>query len=104
MALADWLRPYYADVQPTPEDLSKHVTDAVRPAIVAFAERLSTVDWTHEAIGVALKATLTEHGLKMPQLAMPVRVLVMGTPQTPAVDAMLALHRRDKVLSRLRLA
>ena len=40
----------------------------------------------------------------MPQLAMPVRVLVMGTPQTPSVDAVLALHRREKVLARLQVA
>jgi glutamyl-tRNA synthetase len=37
----------------------------------------------------------------MPQLAMPVRVLVMGTPQTPSVDAVLALHRRETVIARL---
>jgi glutamyl-tRNA synthetase len=30
-------------------------------------------------------------GLKMPQLAMPVRVLVMGTAQTPSLDAVLEL-------------
>ena len=29
------------------------------------------------------------------------RVLVMGTPQTPSLDAVLALHRREDVLARL---
>ena len=101
VALADWLLPYYADAAPQPDDLAKHVTDAVRPAIASFAERLRAIDWTTEAIAAALKQTLAEHGLKMPQLAMPVRVLVMGTPQTPSVDAMLALHRRELVLKRL---
>jgi glutamyl-tRNA synthetase len=38
----------------------------------------------------------------MPQLAMPVRVLVMGTAQTPSLDAVLALHHRDTVIERLR--
>jgi glutamyl-tRNA synthetase len=37
----------------------------------------------------------------MPQLAMPVRVLVMGTPQTPSVDQVLLLCGREKVLERL---
>jgi glutamyl-tRNA synthetase len=40
----------------------------------------------------------------MPQLAMPVRVLVMGTAQTPSLDAVLSLSLRDKVLERLRAA
>ena len=100
-ALADWLLPYYAEAAPSAEDLAKHVTDAVRPAIASFAERLRAIDWNAEAIAAALKQTLAEHDLKMPQLAMPVRVLVMGTPQTPSVDAMLALHRREKVVARL---
>ena len=104
VALADWLLPYYADVRPAPEDLAKHVTDAVRPAIASLAGRLQATEWTADAIGAAFKQTLAEHGLKMPQLAMPVRVLVMGTPQTPAVDAVLALHRREKVLARLQSA
>ena len=104
VALADWLLPYYADVQPGAEDLQKHVTDAVRPALASLAGQLEGVDWTPGAIAAALKQTLAAHGLKMPQLAMPVRVLVMGTPQTPSVDAVLALHRREIVLQRLRSA
>jgi glutamyl-tRNA synthetase len=35
-------------------------------------------------------------------LAMPIRVLVMGTPNTPSVDAMLALHEKKNVIERLR--
>ncbi len=102
--LAGWARAYYADVQPQPAELDKHVTEAVRPALAALADALASGDWTPEAIGSAIKQTLAAHALKMPQLAMPVRVLVMGTPQTPSVDAMLALHRREKVVERLRAA
>ena len=40
----------------------------------------------------------------MPQLAMPVRVQVMGTAQTPSLDAVLELHSRDVVLDRLQKA
>ena len=100
--LADWARPYYAEIQPSADDLAKHVTAAVKPALAALADALNAADWTPEAINAAFKQTLAAHGLKMPQLAMPVRVLVMGTPQTPSVDAVLALHRREKVIGRLR--
>jgi len=44
---------------------------------------------------------LAAQGLKMPQLAMPVRVLVMGRAQTPSLDAVLALCSREQVLQRL---
>ena len=101
VVLADWAQAYYADVSPSAADLGQHVTEAIKPAIAALRDKLAGADWTLPGIGAAIKSTLAEHGLKMPQLAMPVRVLVMGTPQTPSVDAVLALHRREKVLARL---
>ena len=104
VALADWARAYYGEVSPSAEDLAKHVTDAVKPAIKTLHDKLAAAEWTTAAIGAAIKETLAEHGLKMPQLAMPVRVLVMGTPQTPTVDAVLALQQRKKVLARLQNA
>jgi glutamyl-tRNA synthetase len=101
VALADWAQAFYADVSPKAEDLAQHVTDAVKPALAALAQKLAAAEWTKEAIAAAIKQTLTECGLKMPQLAMPVRVLVMGTPQTPSVDAVLWLQGREKTVARL---
>jgi len=102
VALADWSSAYFVDVAVKAEDRAQYLTDAVRPAIHALANQLETVEWTASAISQAIKDVLKDAGLKMPQLAMPVRVLTMGTPQTPSVDQMLALHRREIVLARLR--
>ena len=105
VALAGWARAYYADVQPSQQELDQFVTDAIRPAIASLHDRLKAVsEWNAAAISAAVKQTLAEHGLKMPQLAMPVRVLVMGTHQTPSLDAVLALHHQQKVLDCLRKA
>jgi glutamyl-tRNA synthetase len=101
LALAEWARLFYVAAQPSPEALAQHVTDAVKPALADLAQRLRTADWSKEAIAAALKASLAAFGLKMPALAMPVRVLVMGTPQTPSVDAVLWLQGREKVLAAL---
>jgi len=100
--LADWVGMYYVDVQPGAQDLATHVTDAVKPALIALRDRLADVAWDKASIAAAIKATLGEHGLKMPQLAHAVRVLVCGRSQTPSLDAVLELFTRDQVLSRLR--
>lgn len=104
VALADWAAAFHADVTPNPEERIQHVTDAVKPALAALATALADVAWDKASIGAALKQVLAAHGLKMPQLAMPVRVLVMGTAQTPSLDAVLELHSRDVVLNRLQKA
>jgi glutamyl-tRNA synthetase len=99
--LADWVAMYFADVNPTPEDLAAHVTDTVKPAIPTLAGKLAAVEWNKPAIAAAIKETLAAHGLKMPQLAHAVRVLVCGRAQTPSLDAVLELAPKDLVLSRL---
>jgi glutamyl-tRNA synthetase len=104
VVLADWAAAFYTDVQPNADELAKHVTDAVRPALVTLAEKLAGCAWDKSAIAAVIKEVLTAHGLKMPQLAMPVRVLVMGTAQTPSLDAVLALSSQKNVLKRLRSA
>jgi glutamyl-tRNA synthetase len=104
VALADWAQVFYADVAPKAEDLAQHVTDAVKPALAQLADKLGTCAWDKASIAAAIKEVLGACGLKMPQLAMPVRVLVLGTPQTPSLDAVLELLTREKVLSRLQTA
>jgi len=99
--LADWAAMYYTDVSPAPELIATHVTDAVRPAVRSLRIRLGTVQWQRPALADAVKLTLAEHGLKMPQLAHAVRALVCGRPQTPSLDAVLELFTREQVLARL---
>jgi glutamyl-tRNA synthetase len=102
LVLADWATAFYNDVTPHADDVAKHITPAVLPALDALATKLSAVaEWSVANVSAAFKEVLAEQGLKMPQLAMPVRVLVMGTPQTPSVDAVLWLCGKEKVLQRL---
>jgi glutamyl-tRNA synthetase len=101
VALAQWARSFYVAVTPSAEDFAVHVTDAVKPALHTLAEKLATCAWDKLGLASAIKETLAAHGLKMPQLAMPVRVLLMGTPQTPSLDAVLELLNRETVLQRL---
>ena len=89
------------DVHPGQELLAAHVTEPVVPALVALRERFATIDWERGAIAAAVKQTLAEHGLKMPQLANAVRALVCGRVQTPSLDAVLEGFERAQVLQRL---
>jgi glutamyl-tRNA synthetase len=108
-ALADWAAVFYEEPDRSTDsykaEYAQHVTDAALPAIALLAtklEALSEADWDKVSIAAAIKETLTETGLKMPMLAMPLRVLVAGKAQTPAVDAMLALFDKSTVLARLK--
>jgi glutamyl-tRNA synthetase len=104
VTLADWAARFYLPLQPDPEELARHVADGVRPAISMLARMLEGCPWEKGSIAQAIKEVLRATGMKMPQLAMPVRVLVMGTAQTPSLDAVLELFDRATVIERLKAA
>ncbi|MBC3929297.1 MULTISPECIES: glutamate--tRNA ligase [unclassified Undibacterium] len=81
--------------------LTQHVTAAVLPALRQYAEACKTVEWNKVALSAALKQVLADHTLKMPQLAMPLRLLLTGQLQTPSIDAVVELFGREVVLQRL---
>ena len=102
--LADWLAMYFVEVKPSAENLAAYVSDAVRPALQTLCDKLAATDWSKQGISAAIKETLTAHGLKMPQLAHAVRVLVCGRAQTPSIDGVLELFSCQTVIKRLRNA
>ena len=99
--LTDWLQMFDANVQLPTAELQALLTPATTTALVALRDALATVAWDRAAISAAIKEVLVATGLKMPQLAQPVRLLVCGRAQTPSIDAVLALFDRQQVLSRL---
>ena len=92
---------FCGEFKPAPAELAEqHLTPAAREALADFAQRAQGTEWTREALSALIKAVLADRGLKMPQLAIPLRVAVVGQTQTPAVDAVLALLG-ETVLARL---
>ncbi len=100
-ALAVWAAAFYTTPQRNAEEYSQYVTEASRPAVALLADKLKTCAWDKASLAVAIKETLAATGLKMPQLAMPVRVLLMGKAQTPSLDSVLELCGRQLALVRL---
>ncbi|MDD4886016.1 MAG: glutamate--tRNA ligase [Thiomonas sp.] len=93
---------FYRPAAPDAAALAPHLGEQGKAAAMDLRAHLAALpEWSREAISGAFKAVLKQHGLKMPQLAMPVRLMVTGREQTPAVDAVLALLSRETVLRRM---
>ena len=93
---------FFKPATPAQADLDQHVTDAAKTALRTLRTKLESAAWDKAGIAAVMKETLTEHAIKMPQLAIPLRIVVTGRTQTPAIDALLALFDRQVVLDRLR--
>jgi glutamyl-tRNA synthetase len=99
--LADACMLFYRAPQPEQALLDQHVTPAIGPALQDFAQRVATCAWDRAALSAMFKDVLAAHSLKMPQLAMPLRLMLTGQLQTPAIDAVLELFGRETVQARV---
>lgn len=99
--LADMAMLFYRDPDPDQALMDKHLTAESNQALKDFAKGCVSVEWNKAAISAMTKEVLSQHKLKMPQLAMPLRLILTGQLQTPSIDAVITLFGRETVLSRL---
>lgn len=101
--LADAAVYFYRRLSPSDALREQHYAEGLGSAVDALVDRLRAVSWERPAIAEAIKATATERTWKMPKLAMPLRVMLTGEAQTPAIDAVVELLGRDEVIARIGL-
>ncbi|MES2772138.1 MAG: glutamate--tRNA ligase [Pseudomonadota bacterium] len=94
--------PSAADATAVAAILAPYWTTEAQAVYAEFRQGLHTVDWEIGAINALIKSCLKNHGLKMPVLAMPIRIMLTGQTQAPSVDALLTLFSRQAALERLR--
>jgi glutamyl-tRNA synthetase len=99
--LAESAHMFYVYEEPSAKNLAELVNDRTRPALKMLQAKLAAAPWDRQSLAAAIAEVLKASGLKMPELAMPARLLVTGRTQTPSLDATLELIGRDAVLARL---
>ncbi|WP_322999392.1 glutamate--tRNA ligase [Castellaniella sp.] len=76
--------------------------DAALGLLRAFQAQAQGLDnWNETELDAVIKAVLKAEGVKMPKLAIPLRVAVTGQKHTPSIGAVLTLLGRATVLARL---
>lgn len=84
------------------ELMAQHVDDDARKLLADFAAQARELpEWSAESIDALIKNLLASHGVKMPKLGIPLRLVVTGQKQTPAIGQVLAILGRERVLERL---
>ena len=99
--LADAAVFFYRPLEPSESLRKQHYSAELTPVFRDLHERFTHIVWNRAAINDAIKGVVGAHGLKMPKVAMPLRVMVTGETQTPSIDATLELIGRDHVLARM---
>jgi glutamyl-tRNA synthetase len=104
--MVDWVRPYFGQAVTLEEEAAKKF---LTPAIVPVLEKLlarfeSSVTFSKQEWERIFKALVEAEGLKMGQLAQPVRVALTGRTASPGLFEVMEVLGRDRTLFRLREA
>jgi glutamyl-tRNA synthetase len=99
--LADAAVYFYRRLEPSAALREQHYMVGLGRAMDELRNRFAHIDWNRVTIQESLKQVVAAHGLKMPRLAMPLRVIVTGEAQTPAIDAVLEVLGREETLARM---
>jgi glutamyl-tRNA synthetase len=99
--LADASVYFYRRVEPSASLREQHYTVEAGPALEALRQGLASVEWNRPAIGQLIKQSAVGHNLKMPKVAMPLRVMVTGEAQTPSIDSVIERIGRERVIERI---
>ncbi|WP_431284823.1 glutamate--tRNA ligase [Humitalea sp. 24SJ18S-53] len=75
-----------------------------RTRLPALAEALAATDWSREALETTLRAQADILGIKLKDLAQPLRAALTGSLQSPPLDATLVALGREESLARIEAA
>ena len=84
------------------EAAARLLTPEGRAALAAALPALEATDWTAPALEAAARQHAEAQGLKLGQVAQPLRAALTGKASSPPLFEMLALLGRDESLNRLR--
>ncbi len=99
--LADGLVYFFENPSLDAAAVEKHLTPDIMPVLAELSAALNACDWQAEAIHQVINDAVTKNGLKFPKLAMPLRVAITGTAQSPSIDQVMAILGKEEALARL---
>jgi len=98
--LAEAASMFYVEATPDPAALAEKLHGTVPDALRDLASRLPEVFDAKQA-SVITKEVLLAHGLKMPQLAMALRLILLGLTETPSIDQVLVVLGKRRVVQQI---
>jgi glutamyl-tRNA synthetase len=101
--LADKATIFYLRLKPSRENVAQYFSAEIKPVMNELIAKFSLIslEWNRQMIHDEIKNTATAHNMKLPKIAMPLRVMVTGETQTPSIDLVLELLGRTETIARM---
>lgn len=106
LELANSLRYYIAEeIEFNEKAKDKFLNEKSRDLLAALKEALASVsEFSHDELEQVFKSVVEKHGVKLKDLAQPVRVAMTGGTESPGIFDVLEVLGKEKTISRLERA
>lgn len=101
--LADKATLFYLRLKPSRETVTQYFRAEVKPVMNELIAKFSLIshEWDRQMIHDEIKNIATAHNMKLPKIAMPLRVMVTGETKTPSIDLVLELLGSTETIARM---
>lgn len=99
--LADAAVYFFRPLEPSYELKAQYFNREAKSILLYLIDKFTSIDWSHQAIHDEIKKAAATFNVKLPKVAMPLRIVITGETQTPSIDVILELLGRTETLKRI---
>ena len=87
--------------EPSEELKNKYLDEKPQKLIKVFISKIEKINWTNDDINKFMKEFVKEQEIKFPEIAMPLRIIIAGTDNTPSIGSIIFILGIDDVKKRI---
>ncbi len=99
--LADAAVYFFRPLEPSDELKAQHFNGETKSILLYIIDKFASIEWNRQVIQDEIKKAAATFDVKLPKVAMPLRIAVTGEAQTPSIDAILELLGKVETLKRI---
>ncbi len=92
---------FFKNINPSEELKNKYLNNKSKNIIKVFLGEINNLNWTDNDINEYLKEFVKKQKIKFPEIAMPLRIIIAGTDNTPNIGSIIFILGVDVVKKRI---
>lgn len=98
---ADDILFFFKDINSSEELKNKYLDGKSKNLIKVFVGRIEKLSWTNDDVNKFMKEFVKKQDIKFPEIAMPLRIIIAGTDNTPSIGSIIFILGIEEVKKRI---
>ena len=100
-AFADDILFFFKDIHSSEELKNKYLDEKSKNLIKVFVGGIEKLSWTNDDVNKFMKEFVKKQDIKFPEIAMPLRIIIAGTDNTPSIGSIIFILGIEEVKKRI---